>query len=89
MYQPKASSPQNSKAIIQAVDGNKTFPAEILAFFVTARTPEPVHDVSVIIKPYFPLSNNDAKHDHYRQFGAVAGLLFYDSTADMSIVAAS
>jgi len=58
--------------------------AQVLAFFIFG-----TDNVFAVISCYTPLNETDAKLDPYRQFGMVAGCLYYDKLEAPSVICAS
>jgi len=85
-FQPAVRSQRNSHAIVQlsGPKGKMEAAAQVLAFFIFG-----TDNVYAVISRYTPLSEIDAKLDPYRQFGMVAGCLYYDKLEAPSVVCAS
>jgi len=59
--------------------------AQVLAFFTFGTD----SNVYAVISRYTPLSETDARLDPYRQFGMVAGCLYYDKLEAPTVIRAS
>lgn len=66
--------------------GGNAQPAQILALFILISKENATF---AVISCYIPLSNVDANQDPYRQFGMVAGRLYYDAMEAPTITHAS
>jgi len=67
------------------MDGHDHVAAQILAIFKKGSDEQ----IFVIAAPHMPLSESDAVHDNYRQFGIVGGQLYYEQTSPPIIVPAT
>lgn len=88
VYQPKDRSHRDSNAIVRLqspLDGQDHVAAQIIAMFKEVAT----GNIFVIVARYCPLRQADAAHDRYRQFGIVAGRLYYAQTLPPSIIHAT
>ncbi|KIO11731.1 hypothetical protein M404DRAFT_20348 [Pisolithus tinctorius Marx 270] len=88
IFQPAAQSQWNSHAMVQlpGPHRNMEVAAQILALFVLKGE----EDIAfAVISCYAPLSDTDAKQDPYRQFGILAGCLYYNEVEAPVVTRAS
>ena len=87
MFRPASRSLRDSHVMVQDSElrGNAQ-PAQILALFILSGEENATF---AIISRYIPLSDVDANQDPYRQFGMVAGRLYYDATEAPTVTHAS
>ena len=67
------------------MDGHDHVAAQVLAIFKKASDEQ----IFIIAAPHMPLSESDAVHDNYRQFGIVGGQLYYEQTSPPIVVPAT
>ncbi|KAI6008456.1 hypothetical protein EDC04DRAFT_2907169 [Pisolithus marmoratus] len=88
VFQPAAQSQRNSHAMVQLPRPHRSIQiaAQILALFVLKGEGDTAF---AVISCYMSLSDTDAKHDPYPQFGILAGCLYYDEVKAPIVTRAS
>jgi hypothetical protein len=88
IFQPAAQSQRNSNVMVQfpGPHGDIQIAAQVLALFVLKSEEDTAF---AVISCYTALSDTDAKHDPYPQFGIVAGSLYYDEVEAPIVTRAS